>query len=336
LTNIKKAQDVPGKNLSEERTNAPSSRMSPIVERKNGVKPRKLERVDEASIRIPQADVSHIRRKWLDLPYASLSPAQKLDVYFPGEGDGPFPVILHIHGGAFAIGDKRDIHVMAFLKGLERGYAVASVNYRLSGEAIFPAGLQDIKAAIRWLRANSETYHLDGDRIAVCGGSAGGNYAAMVCLTADVAELDDLSLGNPEFPCHVQAAVDWFGPMDFLKMDEQLAESGLGPGDHSEADSPESRYLGAKITEIPEKVRLANPMTYIHADMPPILIQHGRLDPLVPVQQSIRFVQELEKRVGPDRFEFDVLENAGHGDPLFESEENMNRVFRFIDRHLQQ
>jgi acetyl esterase/lipase len=285
-------------------------------------------------LHIPPADVSHIRRKWLDLPYARFSPAQKLDIYLPAGGDGPFPVILYIHGGGFEIGDKRDIHVMVFLEGLERGYAVASVNYRLSGEAIFPAGLQDIKAAIRWLRANSETYHLDGDRIAACGGSAGGNYAAMVCLTADVTELEDLSLGNPEYPCNVQAAVDWFGPTDFLKMDEQLAESGLGPGDHSEADSPESRYLGARITEIPEKVRLANPMTYIHANMPPILIQHGRLDPLVPVQQSICFVQELEKRVGPDRFQFDILENAGHGDPLFETEENIGRVFQFLDFHL--
>ena len=289
---------------------------------------------ERGPFQMPNADVSHIRRKWLDLSYAVISPAQKLDIYLPAEGDGPFPVVLHIHGGAFAIGDKRDIHLMPFLQGLERGYAVVSLNYRLSGEAIFPAGLQDVKAAIRWLRANSEQHHLDADRIAACGGSSGGNYAAMICLTADVAELEDLNLGNPEMPCHVQAAVDWFGPTDFLKMDEQLAASGLGPGDHSEADSPESRYLGAKITEIPEKVRLANPMTYVHADMPPILIQHGRLDLQVPVQQSICFVQELEKRVSHDRFEFDILENAGHGDPLFETEDNMERVFRFLDCHL--
>ena len=335
MTNTKEGQNVPGRNVGEERTDAPSSLISPIVERKNSMKPRaKLERVDEASIRIPQADVSHIRRKWLDLPYASISQAQTLDVYLPAEGDGPFPVVLHIHGGAFAMGDKRDIHVMAFLKGLERGYAVASVNYRLSGEAIFPAGLQDIKAAIRWLRANSETYHLDRDRIAACGGSAGGNYAAMVCLTADVTELEDLSLGNPEYPCNVQAAVDLFGPTDFLKMDEQLAESGLGPSDHGEENSPESRYLGAKITEIPELVRAANPMTYIHKHMPPIFIQHGRKDALVPVQQSIIFAQKLEKFVGRDLFEFEIIEDAGHGDPLFETNENMDKVFRFLDKHL--
>jgi acetyl esterase/lipase len=296
----------------------------------------KFGHMDGAAIHMPEADVSHIRRKWLDLPYASLSPAQKLDIYLPDEGDGPFPVVLDIHGGGFEMGDKRnDVHLNSLLRGLERGYAVVSVNYRLSGEAIFPAGLQDVKVAIRWLRANGEAYHLDRDRIAAWGGSSGGNYAAMICLTANVPELEDLSLGNPEMPCYVQAAVDWFGPTDFLKMDEQLAENGLvGPGDHNEADSPESKYLGAKITEIPEKVRLANPMTYIHADMPPILIQHGRLDPLVPVQQSICFAQELEKRVGPDRFEFDILENAGHGDPLFETEENVDRVFRFLDLHL--
>ncbi|MFZ2098574.1 MAG: alpha/beta hydrolase, partial [Anaerolineales bacterium] len=218
--------------------------------------------------------------------------------------------------------------------GLPRGYAVASVNYRLSGEAIFPAGLQDIKAAIRWLKANQGKYHLDGSRIAAWGGSAGGNLAAMVSLTTDVADLNDLSLGNAEYPCNVQVAVDWFGPTDFLKMDEQLMESGLGLPDHSQADSPESRYIGAKITDVPEKVQRANPMTYIHANMPPILIQHGRMDALVPVQQSIIFAEKLVELVSHDRFEFEILEKAGHGDPLFETKENMSKVFQFIDRYL--
>jgi acetyl esterase/lipase len=283
---------------------------------------------------IPMADVSHVQWKWLDLPYAHLSPAQKLDIFLPDEGQGPFPVIMHIHGGGFEMGDKRDVHVLAYLQGLARGYAVVSVNYRLSGEAIFPAGLQDIKASIRWLRANRETYHLDTDRMAACGGSAGGNYAAMVCLTDNVTEFDDPGLGNLEFPCNVQAAVDMFGPTDFLKMDAQLDENGFGPGDHGEIDSPESKYLGAKLSDVPMKVELANPMTYIHEHMPPLLIQHGRLDTLVPVQQSMIFVEKLEKYVSKDRFEFDIVEGAGHGDPLFETDENMNRVFTFLDKHL--
>ena len=295
---------------------------------------KKPDKINEAFFQIPQADVSHIGRKWLDLPYANISNVHKLDIYLPDEGEGPFPVILDIHGGGFAIGDKRDIHLTSWLAGLKRGYAVVSVNYRLSGEAVFPAGLQDLKASIRWLRANQECYHLDGNRIAACGGSAGGNYAAMLCLTGTVTELDDLSLGNPDYPCHIQAAVDWFGPTNFLKMDEQLAENGYGFGDHEDADSPESRYLGAKLSEVPLIVELANPMTYIHEHMPPILIQHGRLDTMVPVQQSIMFVEKLEKYVSPDRFEFDIIEGAGHGDPLFETQENMNRVFSFLDKHL--
>lgn len=290
--------------------------------------------VPPPGFQIPIADVSHIQRKWLDIPYANLSPTQKLDIYLPDEGDGPFPVILHIHGGGFEIGDKRDIHILSFFKALTRDYAVVSVNYRLSGEATFPAGLQDIKASIRWLRANSKTYHLDGDRIAAWGGSAGGNYAAMVSLTDRVTEFDNPSLGNMEYPCNVQAAVDMFGPTDFLKMDAQLEENGFGPGDHGEADSPESKYLGAKITDVPLKVELANPMTYIHEHMPPLLIQHGRLDPMVPVQQSMIFVEKLKKYVNHDRFEFDIIEGAGHADPLFETDENMNRVFAFLGKHL--
>jgi acetyl esterase/lipase len=290
--------------------------------------------MDEGGFQIPEADVSHVARKFLDLPYATLSPAQKLDLFLPDQGDGPYPVIVHLHGGAFAIGDKRDIHVLSYLKGLARGYAVASINYRLSGEAVFPAGLQDIKAAIRWLRANAGQHHLDPNRFAACGGSAGGNYSSMVALTDKVAAFDDPRLGNLDFPCSVQAAVDWFGPTDFLKMDEQLTESGLGPADHSEAHSPESRYLGAWITDIPERVRLANPMTYIHKDMPPILIQHGRLDHLVPFQQSVLFAEAIRQLVGPDRVEFEILENADHADPLFETDANISRMFTFLDKRL--
>ncbi len=239
--------------------------------------------VEDALIPVPPADVSQILRKWLDLPYANLSPVQALDIYLPDEGEEPFPVIMYIHGGAFALGDKRNIEVLPYLKGLEQGYAVVSVNYRLSGEAIFPAGLQDIKAAIRWVRANGTQYHLDGNRIAAWGSSSGGNYAAMICLTANVTEFDDLRLGNPGYPCNVQAAVDWYGPTDFQKMDEQLEENGFGPSDHGESASPESRYLGAKLSDVPLKVVIANPMTYVHKHMPPLLIQHGSLDVTVPV-----------------------------------------------------
>ena len=131
-------------------------------------------------------------------------------------------------------------------------------------------------------------------------------------------------------PSDVQAGVDWFGPTDFSSMDAQLAESGLGLPDHGAAHSPESRFLGAPLAEAPDRVQRANPLSYVHRGIPPILIQHGRSDPLVPVQQSIILAQRLKEVVGDGGFEFDILENAGHGDPLFETEENLARVFDFI------
>jgi acetyl esterase/lipase len=282
----------------------------------------------------PPADVSHIRRKWLDIAYADVSPTQRLDMYLPEAGKGPFPIAMHVHGGAFALGDKRDVQMVPFLRGLERGYGVVGVNYRLSGEALFPAGLEDVKAAIRWLKANGDDYCLDGSRIAVIGESAGANQAALCCVTTGLSLFDDPALGNAELSSDVQAAVDMFGPTDFLKMDEHLAASGLGPCDHSQADSPESRYLGRRITEIPEKVREANPITYVHEGMAPILIQHGTKDSTVPVQQSLEFAQAIEEQVGKDRLELDIFEGALHADSVFQSGENMERVFEFLDRHV--
>lgn len=154
------------------------------------------------------AETSWIKTKYLDLAYASESPAQKLDIYLPNEGVGPFPVIISIHGGAFKFGDKADGQLTPMLEGLKHGYAVVGVNYRLSGEALYPAQINDIKAAIRFLRANASEYNLDKEKFATWGGSAGGNLAAMAGTSGDVKELEDLSLGNAGESSRVQAVVE--------------------------------------------------------------------------------------------------------------------------------
>jgi acetyl esterase/lipase len=285
----------------------------------------------------PAADTRHVKRKYLDVPYADLSPAQKLDVYLPEDGKGPFPVIVSIHGGAFMAGDKADMQVLPMLEGLKRGYAVVAVNYRLSWEATFPALVHDVKAAVRWIRAHAPRYHFDPDRIAAWGGSAGGYLSAMSGTSAGVPELEDLSLGNPEQPSHVQAVVAWFGPTDFAKMDEYLAARGLAPApgtEHSGAHSPESLLLGRQITEIPDRVKAANPETYITGAAPPFFLQHGTLDPVVPVQMSINFAARLEQVIGKDRVQLGLLEGAEHGDPLFETPENVDKVFNFLDKFM--
>ena len=288
-------------------------------------------------------------RRWSDIPYADCSPAQRLDIYLPGEGEGPFPVIFRIHGGGFEMGDKDDMNLPPWLRGLRHGYAVVSVNYRLSGEARFPAAVQDVKAGVRWLRANGHQYQLDVGRIVAVGDSAGGNLAAMLATSEGAPLFEDAALGNPAHSSRVQAAVDWFGPIDFLTMDAQRDENGLppdpppgpGPGfgpapgtSPTPGLSPEMKYLGAPLAEVPDLVRAANPATYVHPGMPPILIQHGGADPLVPRQQSVDFARVIQARAGAGRGELDILDGAGHGTPEFETAENMERVFRFVDRYL--
>jgi acetyl esterase/lipase len=285
----------------------------------------------------PPADTDHVKRKYLDVPYAGLSPAQELDVYLPEEGKGPFRVIVSIHGGAFMAGDKADMQVLPMLEGLKRGYAVVAVNYRLSWEATFPACVHDVKAAVRWIRAHTRRYHLDPDRIAAWGGSAGGYLASMLGTSAGVPELEDLSLGNPDQPSHVQAVVAWFSPTDVLKMDEQLAERGLPPEpgtEHNGANSPESLLLGWQITEIPDLVKAANPETYISPAAPPFFLQHGTMDGIVPVRMSIHFAAKLQQSLGHRRVQLELLEGAEHGDPLFETPDNVKKVLDFLDKHM--
>jgi acetyl esterase/lipase len=285
----------------------------------------------------PRANTDHIKRKFLDIPYASTSPAQKLDIYLPDEGDGPFPVIVSIHGGAFMGCDKADMQVMPMLEGLKRGYAIVAINYRLSGEAKFPALVQDAKAAIRWIRANAPRYSFDPNRIAAWGSSAGGYQATMMGVSVYVQSLQDESLGSADQSCAVQAVVTRFGPTDFLKMDEYLIEQGLPPlpgQEHSAADSPESLLLGQKITEVPERVKAANPETYVTPDAPPFFIQHGAQDPVVPVQMSIHLAAKLEQAIGKDKVRLELLEGAGHGAPQFETPENVEKVLDWLDRRL--
>lgn len=285
----------------------------------------------------PPANTDHIERKYLDIPYSNISQAQKLDIYLPDEEASLSPVILSIHGGAFMGCDKSDAQVMPMLEGLKRGYAVVALNYRLSWEALFPALVQDVKAAVRWVRANAWEYQFDTQRIAAWGGSAGGYLSSMLGTTAEIPELEDLSLGNPGQPSNVQAVVDWFGPTNFLKMDEQLAASGLLPPPglrHSEENSPESLLLGDIITKIPEIVAAANPESYIRSTALPFLIQHGTKDPVVPVQQSIEFAEKLRRVLGEDKVVLDLLEGAEHADEKFETSANVTRVLDFLDSRL--
>ncbi|MEL6837824.1 MAG: alpha/beta hydrolase [Pseudomonadota bacterium] len=258
-----------------------------------------------------------------DIPYGDASTRQKLDLYLP-DGEGPFPVILFVHGGGFSSGHKRAANPRAVIRaGLARGYAVASTNYRRSGEALFPAAADDVIAAVRFLQDHADDYDLARNRVATWGASAGGNLAAMAALSDDT---------------NVQAAVIWFGPIRFDQMDAQFETLGLDPmlGATDAANSPESQYLGVAVgaPEAADLVLQASPQSYITSDDPPVLIQHGTADRNVPILQSEFFAAELADVIGPSKVEFDAIAGAGHGGDAFVSDANFDRVFLFLNAHL--
>ena len=268
--------------------------------------------------------------KYKDLAYASHSEAEKLDLYLP-EGSGSFPLVVSVHGGAFMMGDKGDgFAVEGFDRLLEAGYALASINYRLSGEAIAPAQIQDVKAAVRWLRAHAREYDLKPDKIAAWGASAGGNLVALLGVSCSVPTLEGAELGNATQSSCIQAVVDWFGPTDFSQMDSHFAGSGC-PQTHNDPESPESRLVGAPILLRPDLVKAANPITYVTPYAPPFLIMHGTEDCTVPSQQSQLLYNALLPAIGEDKVTLVFLHGAGHGGPQFFEESSMKRVINFLD-----
>jgi acetyl esterase/lipase len=251
----------------------------------------------------------------------------KLDLYLPEKADGPLPVIVWIHGGAWSAGSKDNPgQVLAFVG---KGYAVASINYRLSQHATFPTQIEDCKAAIRWLRANARTYQLDPEHVGVWGASAGGHLVALLGTTGGVKELEGQG-GNAEQSSRVQAVVDFFGPTDFLQMDAHAVQGALLK--HDPANSPESRLIGGAIQQNVEKVKRANPVQYVTKDAPPFFIAHGEQDRLVPWHQSELLYESL-KKAGVE-VTFQKIPGAGHGGREFGTDKMQAAVQEFFDKHL--
>ncbi len=220
---------------------------------------------------------------YLALPYASVSPTELLDIFVP-PGSGPFPLILYIHGGGWMSGTRHLDQSYVQMQVVSHGYALASLDYRLSGEAIFPAQIYDVKAAIRWLRAHAATYNFDPSRIGLWGYSAGGHLADLAGTSGGVSNLEDLTMGNAGVSSRVQAVVSWAGPTKLLAMDnEKLA---CDTYDFDAPDSPVTYLLGAQPQTHPTLANNASPISYVSNDDPPFLLQQGTLDCTVPPLQS--------------------------------------------------
>jgi acetyl esterase/lipase len=258
------------------------------------------------------------------------SASQALDLLLPANARLPLPLIIRFHGGGFSSGQKEPEESGTAANAiLAKGYALASVNYRLSGQALFPAGAQDAKAAVRWLRAHAADYGLDTVHFASWGESAGGYLAVMIGVTGDQTTVfDDDSLGNPGVSSAVAAVVDWYGPVDLATMDSQQtahppASCPTSWLQHTPATSPEGLWLGGALNTpaVSTKLAQANLISYIASAkaLPFFIIAQGDNDCQVPYGQSQELNDALAK-VG-NTANLTILAGASHADARFESTE---------------
>lgn len=242
-------------------------------------------------------------QQWLDIDYVGDGIiGHKLDIHLPKNGDGPFSAVICIYGSAFFSNSSKSA---VFTSGvgqtlLDAGFAVISINHRSSRDSVFPAQIQDVKTAIRFVRANAGNYRLKREKIGITGWSSGGHLASMAGTSGSQKQVEykgfkvDLTGAAPKHADKsdaVQAVVDWFGPTDFLRMDSCGSTM-----NHNDAKSPESILIGGPIQDNKEKSRLADPAFYARKANPPFLIFHGDKDPLVPFCQSEYFYSELKSK----------------------------------------
>ncbi|WP_346854840.1 alpha/beta hydrolase [uncultured Draconibacterium sp.] len=288
----------------------------------------------------PEIDQENpFRMEYFNLAYASESNTQKLDIYLPVMVLEKNPVVVLIHGGAWRVGDKSNFRTNARWSEVvdtlrSRGYAVVPINYRLSGEAKFPAQIYDVKASIRWIKANAENYKIDSERIGVWGQSAGGHLAALAGVSENIEVLEDFAQGNENVSSSIQAVVDWYGPTDFLKMDSMTIAQGCATANHSLANSGESELIGFPIESRSDLVALANPITYITEVCPPFLIEHGLNDCTVPFGQGQLLYESLLPVLGSEHVKLNLLQNSGHGNGLFTEIATVENVIDFLDAYL--
>lgn len=256
-----------------------------------------------------------------DLVYARLDGYRPLtlDLYQPRASGTPLPLVVFIHGGSWTQGDARHAGTFpdfpAQLAALAaRGYVVASVNYRLSQEARFPAALQDVKAAIRWLRGRATDYNIDTTRVAAWGAAAGGQLAALAGTTCGVDRFEpEGDAARTDLPSNcVQAVIDWHGVSDLQTLAADGGKPATGKSDFTKgSSSPEAAYLGCEPAQCPPGLaRLTSPIGFISVMSPPFLIQHGAQDAVVPPEQSRKLQAALQKAGVP--VELVIYPEAGH------------------------
>ena len=268
-------------------------------------------------------DMTQFKAVELDIPYAgTMNPAQRLDIVYPSVGEAPYKVIMVFHGGGWAFGTKGSETISSIMYGTTQGYAMVNVNYRLSGETMWPAPLYDAKAAVRFIRANAEKYKLDASKIVVWGNSVGGHIAEMLGATNARYEFENFSMGNPSSSSAVQGVVSWYGVSDVT--------------DFPKVKDPVNKEMGfnTELPEFKERADKASPLRLVTENFPPILLVHGTNDQVVPYRQSVELFDEITRICGKDRAILKTFEGVGHGDAVFKTWENVMDNLNFVDKIL--
>ncbi|MFO0809270.1 MAG: alpha/beta hydrolase [Gemmataceae bacterium] len=245
---------------------------------------------------------------------------QTLDLYLPAKSDKPVPLVIYIHGGGWEGGSKNGGTPFMYL---DQGYAVASVNYRLSNLGTFPAQIQDCKEAVRWLRLHAKENNIDPERFGAFGPSAGGHLVSLLATTGDDT-FSPLQEKTKSVSTKVSAVCNWFGPTDFLHWGDSQEPVGGAKG-------PVQKLLGGTVSERLDLAKRASPVTFVAKSAAPLLIMHGDKDPLVPLQQSEVLYKAL-KNAGAD-VTFHVVKGAGHGNG-FLVPEVFTMMDEFFAKHL--
>jgi acetyl esterase/lipase len=263
-----------------------------------------------AGVRV-ERDLEFVRRGDLSL---------RLDLYLPVKPEETaVPLVVWVHGGGWNAGDKArcpGVYLAA------EGFAVASINYRLTQEAQWPAQIDDCREAIRWLRREGAKYGIATDKIGVWGGSAGGHLVALMG-TLDLPTDEAVS-------SRVQAVCDWYGPSDLLTMPPNVLSAGKTEADLAKANG--AQLLGGIVRDMPELAKQASAYYQASAGDAPFLIMHGDEDPGVPLEQSRKLHEALQK-AGVEST-FTIVKGAGHGGPAFQTDALKNEVRDFFRKHL--